>query len=290
MLRVVSEAMVASDSSSLGDSGLARSVGDGVCVRSGSCSSDAAFIVAISCGVAFKSFQCASCDARVAHHDGRWRCDMPACVERHAIVSSWHTIPRKNVATVMLGARVAASHRQTYLIVVVCFARQHVIRSSIDALVLHHRGCALLRQPIDNLGIIVRSDSDERSCLFSVIYSSNIYPVHLPSFAVPFPSIAKIFFTAIVEVDPADLRDHASNYQLSRGLNDVLIGEDTALPLLNRRSAGDITTLRAILEQYLEIALVSPHRIYKEDRPANDKKDVRGVLASKRPNLEIAIL
>ncbi|KAF2132056.1 ankyrin [Dothidotthia symphoricarpi CBS 119687] len=94
----------------------------------------------------------------------------------------------------------------------------------------------------------------------------------------------------MAEVNPADLRDLPSRYQSSRGLNDVLIGEDTALPLINTSSTGDITTLRGMLEQSPEIALESPHRIYHEYRPAKDKNDVRGVLAMKRSNLHQAIL
>jgi ankyrin repeat protein len=94
----------------------------------------------------------------------------------------------------------------------------------------------------------------------------------------------------MAEVNPADLRAYPFDYQSSRGLNDVLIGEDTAVSLLNTSSTGDVTTLRVMLEQSPEIALESPHRIYQEDRPANDKNDVRGVLAMKRSNLDRAIL
>ena len=94
----------------------------------------------------------------------------------------------------------------------------------------------------------------------------------------------------MAEIDPADIKDFPSSYQSSRGLNDVLIGEDTALPLINTSSTGDITTLRDMLEQSPEIALESPHRIYHEDRPAKDKNDLRGVLAMKRSNLHQAIL
>lgn len=94
----------------------------------------------------------------------------------------------------------------------------------------------------------------------------------------------------MAEVNPADLRDLPSNYQSSRQLNDVLVGEDTAVLLISSSSSGDIATLQGILAQSPEIALQSPHRIYHEDRPANDKNDVRGVLAMKRLNLDQAIL
>ena len=69
-----------------------------------------------------------------------------------------------------------------------------------------------------------------------------------------------------------------------------MIGEDTGYPLISASSKGNITALRDLLEQYPEIALASPHRIYAEDRPASDKGDVRGVLAMKRTNLETAVL
>jgi hypothetical protein len=45
-----------------------------------------------------------------------------------------------------------------------------------------------------------------------------------------------------------------------------------------------------MLEQFPEVVLESPHRIYQEDRPANDKNNVRGVLAMKKSNLGQAIL
>jgi hypothetical protein len=84
-----------------------------------------------------------------------------------------------------------------------------------------------------------------------------------------------------------------SRYQSSRGLGDVLAGEDTGLPLINTSSKGDITALRVMLEQSPEIALESHLRIYHvyhEDRPAKDENDVRGVLAMKRSNLYMAVL
>jgi len=66
----------------------------------------------------------------------------------------------------------------------------------------------------------------------------------------------------MAEVNPADFRDYPFNYQSSRGLNDVLIGEDTALPLINTSFTGNITTLQGMLEQSPEIALEPPHRIH----------------------------
>jgi ankyrin repeat protein len=94
----------------------------------------------------------------------------------------------------------------------------------------------------------------------------------------------------MTEIKPEDLKPFAFNYQSSRNLNDVLIGDDTALPFINACSTGDITTLRSLLEQSPEVAMNSPHRIYQEDRPAKDGNDVRGVLAMKKSNLDQAVL
>jgi hypothetical protein len=106
-----------------------------------------------------------------------------------------------------------------------------------------------------------------------------------------------IFFVVIetllkvmTEVTSADLRALPSKYQSSRGLGDVLLGEDTACSLLDASSTGDIAALRKIIEERPEIALESPHRIYDEDRPSNDKSDMRGVLAMKRSNVYQATL
>ncbi|OSS46580.1 hypothetical protein B5807_08346 [Epicoccum nigrum] len=94
----------------------------------------------------------------------------------------------------------------------------------------------------------------------------------------------------MADPDPSDLKALPWKYQSSRSLNDVLVGEDTGYPLINASSTGNITALSDMLEQYPEIALASPHRIYAEDHPASDKDDMRGVLAMKRSNLGIAIL
>jgi ankyrin repeat protein len=94
----------------------------------------------------------------------------------------------------------------------------------------------------------------------------------------------------MTEVTLADLQALPSKYQSPRQLGDVLVGEDTAASLINASSTGDITTLRSMLEESPEVALDSPHRIYDEDRPANDKNDVRGVLAMKRSNVYQATL
>ncbi|OIW32530.1 ankyrin [Coniochaeta ligniaria NRRL 30616] len=81
-----------------------------------------------------------------------------------------------------------------------------------------------------------------------------------------------------------------TRYESSRGLGDVLAGEDTGLPLINTSSKGDITALQGMLEQSPEIALESHLRIYYEYRPAKDENDVRGVWAMERSNLYMAVL
>ncbi|KAF1920973.1 ankyrin repeat-containing domain protein [Ampelomyces quisqualis] len=94
----------------------------------------------------------------------------------------------------------------------------------------------------------------------------------------------------MTEVTAADLQALPSKYQSSRDLGDVLVGEDTAISLIRASSTGDISMLRGILEESPELALDSPHRIYDEDRPANNKNDVRGVLAMKKSNVYQATL
>nr|POE54259.1 isoform 4 of ankyrin-2 [Quercus suber] len=94
----------------------------------------------------------------------------------------------------------------------------------------------------------------------------------------------------MTEVTSADLVSAPAYYQSSRALNDVLIGEDSALPLFEASSGGHVTTLRTILDKSPEIALDSPHRIYMEDRPTKDRNDVRGVRAAQWLNVDRAIL
>jgi ankyrin repeat protein len=96
----------------------------------------------------------------------------------------------------------------------------------------------------------------------------------------------------MAEIDPADLRPYPFKYQSSRAVHSILIGEDAATNLIDASSAGDIATVRSLLEQpaWMKIALETQHYIYSEDRPAKDKDDVRGVLAMKKMNLDRAIL
>lgn len=90
----------------------------------------------------------------------------------------------------------------------------------------------------------------------------------------------------------ADLKPLPANYQSSRALFDVLIGEDVALPLIEASSSGDNITLRSMLSQpqWTKIALEKPHCIYFQNRPSHDKNDVRSVSAMKMLNLERAII
>jgi ankyrin repeat protein len=96
----------------------------------------------------------------------------------------------------------------------------------------------------------------------------------------------------MAEATAADLSPHPSRYNSSRQLFDVLIGEDSALPLIEASSRGDVTTLKTMLVQstWTEIALQSPHCVYSQDRAPADKSDVRGVLARKMLNLSRAIV
>ena len=93
------------------------------------------------------------------------------------------------------------------------------------------------------------------------------------------------------ELTVADLKPLPSVYNSSRSLFDVLIGEDTALPLIEASSSGNVTTLRSMLSQpqWIKIAFEEPHCIYSVDRPSYDTSDIRGVHAMPISNLERAI-
>jgi hypothetical protein len=94
----------------------------------------------------------------------------------------------------------------------------------------------------------------------------------------------------MAEVNPADLKEHPSSYRTSRAVNDVLIGEDTAVKLIDASSTGDVTALQNILEHSPEMALESPHRIYQDGRDPPDDNGVRYVQAMKTSNLGLSIL
>lgn len=96
----------------------------------------------------------------------------------------------------------------------------------------------------------------------------------------------------MAELTLADLKPLPAGYQSSRALFDVLIGEDTALTLMEASSSGDNETLRSLLSQpqSTKLAFEKPHCIYNESRPRNDDSDVRDVMAMKMSNLERAII
>lgn len=89
------------------------------------------------------------------------------------------------------------------------------------------------------------------------------------------------------EPTAADLQPHAAWYRSSRPLWDVLVGEDTASPLINALS-GDQLALEDLLEQpeLASIALQRPHCIFGEYRSKKDGGTERKVYAMPRPNLE----
>lgn len=71
----------------------------------------------------------------------------------------------------------------------------------------------------------------------------------------------------MAEIKPEDLKSAPWHYQSSRPISDVLIGQDTALPLLEASSTGNLSVVQNFLQDSPSIALESPHRIYMEDHP-----------------------
>jgi ankyrin repeat protein len=97
----------------------------------------------------------------------------------------------------------------------------------------------------------------------------------------------------MAELTSADLKSTPSRYQSSRRVDDVLIGEDHAAPLIDASATGQIATLKAMLEQpqWQNTALESPHVIYHDDKGAKwDECSVRAVLAMPIMNLRRALL
>lgn len=96
----------------------------------------------------------------------------------------------------------------------------------------------------------------------------------------------------MAELTMADLEPLPANYQSSRALFDVLVGEDAALPLMEATSSGDNTTLQSLLvqPQWAKIMLEEPHWIYYQQRPSEDKSDVREVSAMSWSNLVRAVI
>lgn len=96
----------------------------------------------------------------------------------------------------------------------------------------------------------------------------------------------------MADLTMADLQPHQAIYQSSRALFDELIGEDVALPLIEASSSGDNITLQSILArpQWSKIMLEKPHCIYYQERPSQDKSDLRSVFAMEMSNLERAVI
>ena len=96
----------------------------------------------------------------------------------------------------------------------------------------------------------------------------------------------------MADLTMADLEPLPSTCQSSRAVFDVLIGEDTALPLIEAFSSDDNVTLRSVLSQpqWTKIALEKPHCIYYQERPGDDKSDVRRVSAKPTLTLERLII
>lgn len=91
----------------------------------------------------------------------------------------------------------------------------------------------------------------------------------------------------------ADLHHFPKKYYSPRGIVEVLIGEDFALPLINASSTGDVSILRSLLSQpqWTAIALEKPHCIYYDSQkpPSTDTSEVREVLAMPISNLDRAL-
>jgi hypothetical protein len=92
--------------------------------------------------------------------------------------------------------------------------------------------------------------------------------------------------TTVEDFENLEFPDRSSN-----PLNDVLTGENLAVPLLDASSAGDTPKLRSMLEEpsWVEIALQSQQYVHRESRPAKDKDDVRPVYKQQHGNIERAI-
>jgi hypothetical protein len=87
------------------------------------------------------------------------------------------------------------------------------------------------------------------------------------------------------EPTKANLKDFPAFYASSRGVGELLVGEDPARRLIEACSSGNDTALWSLLTQpqYITAMLDKPHIIYTE-------KDPRGkVLARPIPNLERAL-
>jgi hypothetical protein len=53
----------------------------------------------------------------------------------------------------------------------------------------------------------------------------------------------------MAQLTTADLKQHPTSYDSLRDVGDVLVGEDTARPLIEASSSGDDATLQSFLSQ-----------------------------------------
>jgi len=85
----------------------------------------------------------------------------------------------------------------------------------------------------------------------------------------------------------ANLEQLPSNYQSSRDEWHMLIGEDSAQPLIEALNSDDATTLQHLLSQaqWTTIALDKPHVIYSEHRRREFEGEMRDVSAMPMLNL-----
>lgn len=90
----------------------------------------------------------------------------------------------------------------------------------------------------------------------------------------------------------ADLRPGNGIYRSSRAKWDVLIGEDSALPIIEAVASGDDAGLQSLLSQphWIKTMFEEPHFIHSEDRQSQGPDDVRGVLARPESTLRRAMI
>jgi hypothetical protein len=89
-----------------------------------------------------------------------------------------------------------------------------------------------------------------------------------------------------------DQRHNCSTYHTSRQLFDVLVGKDTAGPMVEAAASGDNSTLQILLAQpqWSNIMLEEQHYIYSQERERKDENDVRKVSGMGAKNLVRAII
>lgn len=82
------------------------------------------------------------------------------------------------------------------------------------------------------------------------------------------------------------------NYNSTRAIGDVLIGEDVAHPIIEAISSGNDMALQSLLlqSQWIKIMLDKQHAITSEDRPSEGPEDAREVTTSRISNLERAFI